>query len=110
MTFDELQDYIYQLGEQWVDLGKWKQPDPFKAVAFMVTEAGEALSDAMSAEDAGFVRNNYEKTRNWVGVDEEVADTIIMALRYFAARGYSAEQAVLSKIERMDEKKHVQDH
>ena len=98
MSLDELQDYIYQLGEQWADLGKWKQPDPFDSVAFMVTEAGEALSDAMSAKDADFVRNNHEKVRNWLGVDEEVADTIIMALRYFAARGYSAEQAVLAKI------------
>lgn len=105
MTLNDLQDYIHQLAQEWVDLKQWEQPTELEAVAFMVTEAAEALSDALSAANSSFVRNNPDKDRSWAKVDVEVADTIIMALRYFAARGMPAEAAVLSKIKKMDEKR-----
>lgn len=107
MTIDELKDYIHSLGTEWTERGKFKMPDKERAVSFMVTEAAEALSAALSAADSGFVRNNPDKVRDWSAVDVEVADTIIMALRYFALRPVPVEAAVLAKIKKMDEGRRV---
>ena len=108
MTIDELKTFIHNQGELWgQDSAKWQQPSPKAAIMFMVTEAAEALSSAISADDPGFIRNNPDKIRDWEATTEEVADTIIMALRYFGAMGLSVESAVLAKLEKMARKRNV---
>jgi NTP pyrophosphatase (non-canonical NTP hydrolase) len=100
---DQLSADLDELGEHWQAIGQWSQPSPERALQFMVTEAGESL-DALLRLDGSFTRNNPAEA-GWEKVDEEVADTIIMGLRYFAARGLSVEQAIRDKTERMHTKK-----
>jgi NTP pyrophosphatase (non-canonical NTP hydrolase) len=100
---DIIEAELHALGEYWQSIGQWQQPTAERALQFMVTEAGEAL-DALLRLDGGYTRNN-PRPASWDKVDEEVADTLIMALRYFATRGLSAEQAIRDKIERMHAKK-----
>jgi NTP pyrophosphatase (non-canonical NTP hydrolase) len=100
---DVIAQELHALGEYWQTINQWAQPTPERALQFMVTEAGEAL-DALLRLDGQFVRNN--PTAASLGkVDEEVADTIIMGLRYFAARGLSPEMFIRDKTERMHTKK-----
>lgn len=100
---DILAAELHALGDYWQSIGQWGQPSPERALQFMVTEAAESL-DALLRLDGSFTRNNPAEA-GWQKVDEEVADTIIMGLRYFAARGLSVEQAIRDKTERMHTKK-----
>lgn len=102
-AIDVIEAEIHALGDYWEQIGQWQQPSAEQSIKFMIIEAAEALDELMRL-DGGFVRNN-PRLSNWDKVDEEVADTLIMGLRYFATRGLSAEQSIRDKIERMHTKK-----
>lgn len=101
---DDLQDFIYQQAQMWVGLDQWQVPDSSECVDFVIEEAGEAFSAKHRLVRPGYTRNN-PRDISWDNVDEEIADTLIMCLRYFNQRGKLARLEIGRKLDAMHRKR-----
>jgi hypothetical protein len=108
----DLQGIIEALAEEWQVAGKWDPPNGKDCISFMVTEAAEALDETLRAFNPNYVRNNPRGgsvEEILARADEEVADTIIMGLRWFNLRNKSALGPIVDKLRKMDQKKKSRD-
>lgn len=94
----ELQQEIQALAVQWESWGLWHEPDePRDSMEFMLTEIGEATDARIRVQNQTYTRNNPDNGVTWAEVDFEVADAVIMALRYFNRRGVNAADTLPSR-------------
>lgn len=100
----EIQQHIARLADDWANLGQWTEPNLAECIDFIIEEAGEAHSAKIRLSSPHFTRNHIFPV-SIADVDEEVADCLIMCIRYFNIRGRRADEAVLGKLARMDQKK-----
>lgn len=105
LTLSALQEHIQALAQEWISWGKWADPDPRDCLDFVVEEAVEAFTMRKRIQQTNFTRNNPRDHISMDMVDEEVADTMIMCLRWFNLRERSANDAILAKLEEMHEKR-----
>lgn len=105
LTLSDLQEHIQALAQEWTSWGKWADPDQRDCLDFVVEEAVEAFTMRKRIAQTNFTRNNPRDHISMDMVDEEVADTIIMCLRWFNLREKSANDAILVKLEEMHEKR-----
>ena len=99
---EDLQQIVAEYIQRWsqLDPPQFVIPDVQDAVSFMMTEAGESLDEVLRQKN--YVRNNpgggtQEK------LIEEVADTVFMAYVTAIAAGGDLNQALLAKLEKMDQ-------
>lgn len=100
----DLQQYIQNLADEWTKLGQWTDPSLSDCIDFIVEEAGEAHKARIRFLKPFYTRNNPQET-TIQDVDEEVADTLIMCLRWFNLRQLDAGGQVLGKLAEMDRKR-----
>lgn len=103
MEVNDLQKVTGDLADLWVKMGEWQHAGHRDVVDFVLQEAHEAFDKYKRATAQHFVRNNPRPVK-LEQVDEEMADTMIMAFRWFILRGRSAEDAIVNKLSAM----HVQ--
>lgn len=101
---EQAQAYIQTLADDWTSLGQWTEPNLAECIDFIIEEAGEAHSAKIRLTAPHFTRNHCLPI-SIADVDEEVADCLVMCLRYFNIRGIAADGPVLAKLRRMDAKK-----
>lgn len=71
----------------------WLMPQPDVCLMFAVTEYGEAVNDQINSMNAGFARNNVQRSPD---VAKELADVAMMLLKYYAAAyGFDRAKKVL---------------
>ena len=101
LMLGQAQTFVQELAEWWHSLGQWTDPqDEHACIDFIVEEAVESLSKIVRLQRTVYTRNNPQ-TITIEQVDEEVADTLIMCLRYFNLRRLQAWQVVCLKLRLM---------
>jgi NTP pyrophosphatase (non-canonical NTP hydrolase) len=97
----QAQTFIRELAEWWHGLGQWNDPaDEHACIDFIVEEAAESLSKIVRLQNTQYTRNNPQQITIEM-VDEEVADTLIMCLRYFNLRQINAGHVMALKLRLM---------
>ncbi len=114
----EIQMMCRQFRRKWVEAGKWLEPDLRDALAWMCTEAAEALEAELDLRD--FVRNNpiesIEDVSDFMGYEcahgaerwriaVECFDTVMMACTALDALGMDLTEVAMWKLQQMDKKK-----
>lgn len=97
-----IQDTVRLHRNRWIAQVGFKMPNIERAVAFMVTEAAEALDETLRL-DPEFVRNN-PRPLDVMALPLEIADTIIMACTVLDLLNLDLEKVVQMKLEIMDKK------
>ena len=58
----------------------WKMPTPYDSIQFAFTETAEVVNDRINQQQAGYARNNFQRSPNIV---KELTDVGMMLLKYF---------------------------
>lgn len=90
----------------WERAGRWQEPDMYRAVMFMVTEAGEALDALLRRCHPDFWRTRkFDESRAVEHLIEELGQMVMMAAIACEKLDTDLAGAVRAALARMDKKR-----